>query len=140
MKQLDYKFAIGVIVFIIGLLLAILLQINQKYQFLGWASLGISLIYLLFGWFFFRGYFPTGHLWVLILFGYLYSGIFISLFFLSKELPLANTMIKLTPVWAGVQAILVFYLRKKMPKNGARQFFIEVMFLIIISILMVIRF
>ena len=140
MKKSDYKFIIGVTVFIIGLLITVLLQINQSSSLLCWASFCISLFYLLFGWFFFKGYFPEGHPLLLFLFGYLYSGIFISIFFWSKVLPLAKVFIFLAPLWVIILAILILSLKKKIPKIGFRQFSIEGLLLLIISIVLLIRF
>ncbi len=139
MKQVNYKFIIGVTVIVIGLLITVLLQINQSSTLLCWASFCVSLFYLLFGWFFFKGYFPEGHPLLLFLFGYLYSGVFISLFFWSKELPIAKVFMGLTPLWALFQTVLVLFLKKKMPNIGGRQFFIEGLLLIIISLILFIR-
>jgi hypothetical protein len=70
MKQINQKFNVGIILFIIAILLAGLNFIIPSTKILIWALLLISLVYLLFGWYIFKSYYPEGNKLLLFLMGY----------------------------------------------------------------------
>lgn len=138
MKQINYKSNIALLVFIIGILLSILTLLIPNTNILYLGTLVISLLYLVMGWYLFKGYFPEGHTLLLFLFGYLYSGVFIAATFYGAEWPLAKIFVNISPVWSVILFSLIFIFRRKMPKKGLIQFIIEAGVLLLLSILLII--
>jgi hypothetical protein len=139
MEQINRKFTATIIVFTIGMLLSLLTLVVSETRILSWGLLAVSLTYLIMGWYLFKTYFPEGHPILLFLMGYLYSGIFIAFVFYSVGWPLANVIMQLAPLWALIQFILLFMIRKKMPQKGLIQFFIEAGLLLLLSIVLLAR-
>jgi hypothetical protein len=136
MKLIKQKFALGITIFTICILLSIIEFIIPNPEFLGWFICGISLIYLLFGWYFFKGYYPDGPPLLLFLIGYLYSGIFIALTFWVKNWSGVTMFIYVTPLYVLALTIILIVNKKKIPRQGFIQFWIETGLLLILSIML----
>ena len=139
MKQINLKTIIGILIFVIGILLTVLMVYVPNSKNLIRILLAVSAIYLVAGWYFFRGYFPDGHPFLLFIFGYLYSSVFISITFVNAGWPLAKTFISLAPVWTGIQFLLLFYFRRKIPQRGLIQFSAEGLVMLVCLILYLIK-
>jgi hypothetical protein len=136
MKLIKQKLALGITIFTISILLSIIVFIIPNPKFLGWYICGISLIYFLFGWYFFKGYYPEGPPLLLFLIGYLYSGIFIALTFWVKNWPGVTMFINVTPLYVVALIIVLIVNKKKIPRQGFIQFWIETGLLLILSIIL----
>jgi hypothetical protein len=135
MKQINQKFNVGIILFIIAILLAGLNFIIPSTKILIWALLLISLVYLLFGWYIFKSYYPEGNKLLLFLMGYLYSGVFIAAVFSASSWPMAKTFISLALVWAIIQLLIIIFSRQKIDRKVFIQLIIEAILLLIEAII-----
>jgi hypothetical protein len=126
-------FAAGIIATIFGIL-------NPGSKFLGGFILGISLAYLLGGWYYFKGYYPDGHPLLLFFIGFLYASVFMACTFFVAAWPLAKTMISIAPGWIVLQILITVAIRKKLPKEGFVQFLIEGGLMLIMIITLIVRF
>jgi|LSQX01.3.fsa_nt_gb hypothetical protein len=135
MKQINQKFNVGIILFIIAILLAGLNFIIPSTKILIWALLLISLVYLLFGWYIFKSYYPEGNKLLLFLMGYLYSGVFIAAVFSASSWPMAKTFISLALVWAIIQLLIIIFSRQKIDRKVFIQLIIEAILLLIVAII-----
>jgi len=135
MKQINQKFNVGIILFIIAILLAGLNFIIPSTKILIWALLLISLVYLLFGWYIFKSYYPEGNTLLLFLMGYLYSGVFIAAVFSASSWPMAKTFISLALVWAIIQLLIIIFSRQKIDRKVFIQLIIEAILLLIVAII-----
>jgi len=135
MKQINQKFNVGIILFIIAILLAGLNFIIPSTKILIWALLLISLVYLLFGWYIFKSYYPEGNKLLLFLMGYLYSGVFIAAVFSASSWPMAKTFISLALVWAIIQLLIIIFSRQKIDRKVFIQLITEAILLLIVAII-----
>ena len=88
------------------------------------------IIYLLFGWYFFRAYYPEGLLVTRFVMGYFYAGIFMGSLFVTADWPLKKIMIMASVLLIGLQAGLVLLNRNKIPRRGSFQFLIQAILLL----------
>lgn len=139
MKETTFRTPIAISIFTIGILSTLLSSYFPEARILTWVLLVISSIYLFLGWFLFKGYHPEGEPVLLFLMGYLYSSIFISSAFASADWPFAGVMAKVSIVWATIQIVLIFILRKKMAVKGFVQFLIEAGLLLFMAVLLISR-
>jgi len=100
----------------------------------------ISISYLFFGWYLFKGYYPAGNPLLLFIMGYFYAGVFIGPVFALAKWPFASVIIAGSLFWAIAQTILIIYLRKKIPQKGLVQFLVEITLMLLMAILKIIRF
>ena len=138
MKQIDFKFNIALLVFVIGIILSFLTLIIPGFRILYLGIFVISLLYLILGWHLFKGYFPEGNTILLFFFGYLYSGVFIATVFYGIRWPLTRIFVNISPVWAIILLALIFMVKNKMPKRCFIQLIIEASILLVLSILLII--
>jgi hypothetical protein len=137
MEKILNRSTVRILIFTTGLILSFLSSCFPEARILTWGLMCISIIYLFLGWFLFKGYYPEGEPVLLFLMGYLYSGIFMSSAFASEDWPLAGVLAKASIVWATIQIVLIFILRKKIPVKGFVQFLIEAGLLVIMAVLII---
>ena len=137
MEKILNRSTFTILVFATGIILSFLSSCFPEARILTWVLMFISIIYLFLGWFLFKGYYPEGEPVLLFLIGYLYSGIFMSSAFASADWPFAGVLAKASIVWATIQIVLIFILRKKIPVKGFVQFLIEVGLLVIMAVLII---
>jgi len=138
MKQINYFSNVTLILFLAGILLSALSFIFPDVKNLYIGILFIAILYLVLGWYLFRGYFKNSHPLVLFLFGYLYASIFLAATFKFADWPLSETLVCLSLFWAFVLFALIVVLKKKMPAGGFIRFIIEACLMIVLSILLII--
>ena len=138
MKQINLKFNIALLVFVIGIILSSLTLLIPGSKILYMGIFVISLLYFVLGWYLFKGYFPEGNTLLLFFFGYLYSGVFIATVFYGAAWPLTRIFVNISLVWAIVLLSLIFIVKNKMPKRGFFQLIIEASILLVLSILLII--
>jgi hypothetical protein len=126
-------------VFLIGIIAILLSNRNPGSMTPAWILLSVSLVYLLSGWYLFRGYHPEGHPLLLFLTGFLYASVFIAFTFRSAEWPLAGTFLYLAPVWAIAQLAITVMIREKLSKEGLIQFLTEGGIMLILTIVTLFR-
>jgi hypothetical protein len=137
MNQLSKKSFLPVSIFTVGAISFFLSLYMPAIKAFMYVQLVISFTYLFAGWHLFKAYYPEGHLILLIFLGYIYSTIFLAATFTAAAWPFAHSMAVVTPVWLIVLGLVIFLSRKKMPKEGQAQFFIEGLILLLISIMLI---
>lgn len=138
MKNLKTLSIICTLLFLAGIVAAFFGFLNQGNRMLTYVLLIVSIIYLILGWYFFRGYHPEGHPLLLFLMGYIYSGVFMSFTFISADWPLAKTFIYIAIAWVTIQVAMIISIKKKLSKPAFTQFLIEsgLMLIMIIALLL----
>lgn len=126
-------------VFLTSIIVSIFGYLNPGNQFLAGFLLGISITWLLTGWYFLKDYFPEGHPFLLFFFGYLYASVFMTFTFVIASWPLARIFIIISPVWPLILVATVFAIREKLPKEGLIQFLIEAGIMIAFIIIFLIK-
>jgi hypothetical protein len=121
-------------IFLIGIIAILFSSRNPTALTPVWILFGVSLTYLLSGWYIFRGYNPEGHPLLLFFTGYIYASIFIAFGFKAAAWPLAGTMLFVSPVWAVALLVITMLIRKKLSKEGIIQFLTEGGILLILTI------
>ncbi len=139
MKKNTPLSTICTILFLIGIVAAFLGFLGQGNHLLSYFVLGISIIYLVCGWYIFKGYHPDGHPLLLFLIGYLYAGVFLAFTFFAAGWPLARTFIAFAIAWALIQIIMVTVIRKKLSREGFVQFLIEGILMLVMTIVILIH-
>jgi hypothetical protein len=126
-------------IFLIGIIAILLSSRNPGSSIPSHVILAVSLVYLISGWFIFRGYHPEGHPILLFLIGFLYASVFMAFTFKTAVWPLAGTMLFLAPVWAIGLIVLTVMIRKKLSKEGLIQFLTEGGIMLILTIVFLFR-
>jgi hypothetical protein len=126
------------VIFLIGIVAAFLGFLNGGNQLLTWSLLFVSIIYLLSGWYIFKGYHPAGHPLLLFLMGYLYASVFMAFTFVTAEWPMAKGMVAVSLAWALIQIVMVTTIRKKLTREGFLQLIIEGCLMLVMSIVILI--
>jgi hypothetical protein len=126
------------ILFLIGIIAAFFGLLNPETSFLTYILLFVSIIYLLSGWYIFKGYYSEGHSLLLFLFGYLYAGVFMSFAFISANWPLANTFVAISVAWAVIQIVMTTVIRKKLTRERFTQFLIEGILMLVMTVIIMI--
>lgn len=139
MKKYSALSIISTVIFLIGIIAAFFGHIPDA-KTLKYTLLIVSFIYLFSGWYLFKGYHPEGHPLLLFLIGYLYSSVFMAFTFIAFTWPGAKTFIFIAPFWAAIQIVMVTAIRRKIPKEGFIQFLIEGGFMLIISIILLVKY
>ena len=138
MKKNSSLSVICTLLFLIGIVAAFFGFLNRETRFLTYILLFVSIIYLLSGWYIFKGYHPEGHPLLLFLFGYLYAGVFMSFTFISANWPLAKTFVAISIAWAVIQIVMTTVIRKKLTREGFTQFLIEGILMLVMTIAIII--
>lgn len=125
MKKNTSLSVICTILFLTGIIAAFFGFQNQGNLPLSYILLCVSILYLLSGWYIFKGYHPEGHPLLLFLMGYLYAGVFMAFTFVTAGWQLANTFILVAIAWAVIQIVMVSVIKKKLSGEGFMQFLIE---------------
>jgi uncharacterized protein involved in response to NO len=134
MKKNSVLTVICTTIFLIGIIAILFSNRNPESMTPAWILLAVSLVYLLSGWYLFRGYHPEGHPLLLFFTGYLYASVFIAFTFRSAGWPLAETFLYVAPVWAVAQLVITVMIRKKLSKEGLIQFLTEGGIMLILTI------
>ncbi|MCX6332989.1 MAG: hypothetical protein NT092_01630 [Bacteroidia bacterium] len=134
MKKNNALSLICTILFLIGIVAAFFGFLNQGNMLLKYSLLIVSIVYLLSGWYIFKGYHPEGHPLLLFLMGYLYSSVFMSFAFAAAGWPLAKSLIAVAIAWAAIQIIMVTVIRKKLSREGFIQLLIEGCLMLVMAI------
>jgi uncharacterized protein involved in response to NO len=134
MKKNSALTVICTTIFLIGIIAILLSNRNPESMTPAWILLAVSIVYLLSGWYLFRGYNPEGRPLLLFFTGYLYASVFITFTFRSAGWPLAGTFLYLAPVWAVAQLVITVMIRKKLSKEGLIQFLTEGGIMLILTI------
>jgi hypothetical protein len=125
MKQLFSRTTVTILIFAVAIISAFIAPYLPWWNKVKYIVLSASLIYIFLGWYLFQGYHPTGHIGLLVLTGYLYSCVFMSLVFSIFEWPFAQMLLSVSFFWIAGLIVLIIVLRKKMPLRGFTQFLIE---------------
>jgi hypothetical protein len=125
MKKNTTLSVICTLIFLIGIVTSFFGFLNQGNQLLKYLLLIVSIVYLLSGWYIFKGYHPEGHPLLLFLVGYLYSGVFMAFTFATAGWPLAETFVAIAIAWAVIQIAMITVIRKRLAKEKFVQFLIE---------------
>lgn len=139
MKKNTSLSVISTLLFLVGIIAAFFGFLNQGNLPLSYILLGVSVIYLLSGWYIFKGYHPEGHPLLLFLMGYLYAGVFMAFTFETAVWPLANTFIAAAIAWAVIQIAMVNVIRKKLSREGFVQFLIEGILMLVMTLAIIIH-
>jgi len=134
MKKTNTLSVICTVIFLIGIVAAFLGFLNRENQLLTWSLLFVSIVYLLSGWYIFKGYHPQGHPLLLFLMGYLYSSVFMAFTFITTNWPMAKGMVAISIAWALIQIVMVTTIRKKLTREGFLQLFIEGSIMLVMAI------
>jgi len=134
MKKTNTLSLICTVIFLIGIVAAFLGFLNRENQLLTWSLLFVSIVYLLSGWYIFKGYHPEGHPLLLFLMGYLYSSVFMAFTFITTNWPMAKGMVAISIAWALIQIVMVTTIRKKLTREGFLQLFIEGSIMLVMAI------
>lgn len=134
MKKTNTLSLICTVIFLIGIVAAFLGFLNRENQLLTWSLLFVSIVYLLSGWYIFKGYHPQGHPLLLFLMGYLYSSVFMAFTFITTNWPMAKGMVAISIAWALIQIVMVTTIRKKLTREGFLQLFIEGSIMLVMAI------
>jgi hypothetical protein len=134
MKKTNALSIVCTVIFLIGIVAAFLGFLNRENQLLTWSLLLVSIIYLISGWYIFKGYHKEGHPLLLFLMGYLYSSVFMSFTFVTADWPMAKTFIAIAIAWSLIQIIMVIAIRKKLTREGFVQFLIEGLLMLVMTI------
>jgi hypothetical protein len=134
MKKISSLSVLCTLIFLIGIIASFLGVFNQGIKIMEWTTLIVSAIYLVSGWYLFKGYYPEGHPLLLFLMGYLYSSVFMALTFVTASWPLAKTFVAIAIAWAVTQLVMVTVIKKKLSREGFLQFMIEGSIMLIMSI------
>lgn len=140
MEKLDFRFRIGVLIFFVSIISYILSQFFIEISLFKWIMFTFSITYLFTGWYFFKGYFPGGNIFLLIFLGYLYSSVFITWVISAFNWPMANIFIYTSFTWIAAIILLIFLFKSKMQKRGLVQFIIEAFILAMINIYNFLRY
>lgn len=130
---------ISTFLFLTGIVAAFFGSLNPGSKTLYTVLLMVSTLYLITGWYIFKGYHPEGHPLLLFLMGYLYASVFMSFSFTTAVWPLAETFIIIAIAWAAIQLIMISVIRKKIPREGFIQFLIEGVLMLIMTTSVFIR-
>jgi hypothetical protein len=139
MKKYSPLTIASTLVFLAGVVALLFGRALANHNIPGFILLAISIIYLVLGWYVFRGYYPDGHALLLFLYGYLYAGTFISFTFIVFGWPLAKTLICVAPLWALLQLLVTYAIRKKIPREGFIQFIVEGSLMLVLIIYLIIK-
>ena len=134
MKKNTTLSVICTVLFMIGIVAAFFGFLNQGNPVLSYTLVIISMLYLILGWYIFKGYHPEGHPLLLFLMGYLYAGVFMSFAFASAEWPMANTFIAISIAWSLIQIVMAVTIRKKLTREEFIQFLIEGCLMLVMTI------
>jgi len=134
MKKTNPLSLICTVIFLIGIVAAFLGLLNRENQLLTYSLLVVSIVYLISGWYIFKGYHNEGHPLLLFLMGYLYSSVFMSFTFITANWPMAKGMIAVSLVWALIQIVMVTTIRKKLTREGFLQLIIEGSLMLVMAI------
>jgi len=134
MKKTNTLSLICTVIFLIGIVAAFLGFLSRENQLLTWSLLFVSIVYLLSGWYIFKGYHPEGHPLLLFLMGYLYSSVFMAFTFITTNWPMAKGMVAISIAWALIQIVMVTTIRKKLTREGFLQLFIEGSIMLVMAI------
>lgn len=134
MKSFSFQSVRGTFIFAAGIIASIFGCMDPGNKFLGGVLLAISLGYLLGGWYYLKSYYPEGQFFLLFIMGFLYSSVFMAFTFFTGEWPLAKAMISIAPVWALLQILITFAIRKRLEKEGFIQFLIEGGLMLLLSL------
>jgi hypothetical protein len=126
-------------IFLIGIIAILLSSRNPNSTIPSRVLLAVSLVYLISGWYIFRGYHPEGHSLLLFFIGFLYASVFMAFTFKAAAWPLAGTFLYMAPVWAIGQLVLTVVIRKKLSKEGLIQFLTEGGIMLILTIVFLFR-
>jgi len=125
MKKVNPLSLICTVIFLIGIVAAFFGFLNRENQLLAYSLLVVSIIYLISGWYIFKGYHQEGHPLLLFLIGYLYSSVFMSFTLVTADWPMAKTFVTIAIAWSLIQTVMVITIRKKLTREGFIQFLIE---------------
>lgn len=125
MKSNKVLLSLCTILFLAGIISAFFGFSDQGNRILTCLLLIVSVIYLISGWYIFRGYHPEGHPLLLFIMGYLYAGVFMAFTLASAAWPLAKTFLFIAIAWVVVQTIMVLAIRQKLSLSSLAQFLIE---------------
>ena len=119
------RFLLSNALFTIAIITSFLGNLFPRSGLLMYVQMASAIIYLLFGWYFFRAYYPEGLLVTRFVMGYFYAGIFFGSLFIAADWPFKTVMICASVFWIAIQAGLVIAVRKTVPQRGYYQFLIE---------------
>ncbi len=134
MKKTNALSIVCTVIFLIGIVAALLGFLNRENQLLTYSLLFVSIVYLLSGWYIFKGYHPEGHPLLLFLMGYLYSSVFMAFTFITANWPMAKGMVAVSLAWALIQIVMVTTIRKKLTREGFLQLIIEGSLMLVMAI------
>lgn len=136
MKNKKALSIICTLLFLTGIVAAFFGFLNQGNKLFTYLLLFVTIIYLVLGWFIFRGYYPDGHPLLLFLMGYLYASVFISFTLTTAAWPMSNTFLVIAIAWVLIQAAMVTAVKKKLNPAAFTQFLIEALLMLIMIIAM----
>jgi hypothetical protein len=139
MKKKSILSFICTIIFLIGIIAILLSKRNPGSAIPSLVLLIVSQIYLVSGWYIFRGYNPEGDTILLFFTGFIYASVFMAFTFKAAAWPMAGTMLYLAPAWAIALLIITVLNRKKLSKEGVIQFLTEGGIMLILSIVSLFR-
>ncbi|GEM_PF-3711120 len=115
MKRDKIKCVVSGLYFASAFIISLVITPEKDQIFIKYLLLGISLLYLITGWYFFSCYYENSSVLLRLLTGYLYSSIFFTSFFYGLNWPLSKTLVSLTPLWAVILLLVNIFSLKKMP-------------------------
>ncbi|MBN2633532.1 MAG: hypothetical protein JXR66_08255 [Bacteroidales bacterium] len=136
MKNQKTLSIICTLLFLTGIVAAFFGFLNQGNRLFTYLLLLVTVIYLILGWYIFRGYYPDGHPLLLFLMGYLYASVVMSWTFTSAGWPLSNTFLWVGVAWVLIQSAMVTAVKKKLSPAAFTQFLIEALLMLIMTIAM----
>lgn len=139
MKKYYALSLVSTFLFLAGMIASFFGFLNQGSITLAYTLIFVSLIYLLLGWFLFKGYHPDGHPLLLFPMGYLYASVFMAFALAAAGWPMAKTFIMIAIAWAAIQLVMVSVIRKKIPREGFVQFMIEAVLMLVMTISFIIK-
>jgi hypothetical protein len=139
MKKKSILSFICTIIFLVGIIAILLSKRNPGSAIPSLVLLIVSQIYLVSGWYIFRGYNPEGDTILLFFTGFIYASVFMAFTFKAAAWPMAGTMLYLAPAWAIALLIITVLIRKKLSKEGVIQFLTEGGIMLILSIVSLFR-
>lgn len=131
--QTKTRKVIGRSIFLGGVLCILLSSIFHSSSVFYWFTGAIGLIYLLGGWFFFKGYYPTGQPILIFFLGYIYSGFFIGFAFASSEIEILKAYF----LWSIILIVLLglaVFSKKENYQKGLKYFSLEAVIMLLLSI------
>lgn len=139
MKKYSPLTIASTLVFLAGVAALLFGRALANHSIPGYTLLAISVIYLISGWYLFKGYYTEGHPLVLFLYSYLYASVFMSFTMIVFAWPLSRTFICVAPLWALLHLLLTYAVRNRIPREGFIQFLIEGSLMLVLIIYLIIK-